>query len=469
MREEAILERPPARTRIRRRILWVAILTGTIALVVLLWGTLNREPRYRGKTRAQWFPYLWDLSKGPLPGAALTNGALESFPVLWAALRAEAPGWAPQYHTLYGSLQSWVGLSLPPAVGDVYLRTRAANAVLRSAASPPFAKLVVSNWEDLPSSVRFDLVRALATEDRLQPLVARIGENLHPILSGMLTDTNLHLQTLAAYSLLRAPGLSEDDLRRIARLGRQRSSGKVNPNHYLMRLGLYRGAGRAERRVLADVLSEGQMVAEDRFQLPLCLLDPDRYPPAQYWESTGNLQRDWTRRRGVGELIAFVSQPTEEIPPDELATWLGNYLISDLESATHADRAVVMNQILEAERLGFLSNLSSGLGSRSRWLDGLAEGFSASSPRVRLAAAMAIVRLRGTSLAFVAAATSALLRGQDPEVMLRILTAAKVVPAEVASLVHTLAAGEMPDGWREVPRGLSEAAQALVTAAASSN
>ena len=369
------------------------------------------------------------------------------------------------YHSIPATLQAI--LNLPPSGGTNLIRAEAARALLRSSSVPSFAALVVSHWRELPGEKRLELIQSLAMEERLQPLAPRMDENLSPILRGTLIDKNPDLQTLAAYSLLRVPGLSEDDLRRIARLGLRLPSGMVRPSDYRIRLALYRGAGMAGRRVLAEVLSEGQAVAEDRTQLALCLLDPDRFSPAQYWESTGNLQRDAFRRRAVWELMDFVSKTANAEPLDELATWLGRYLVSDLESQIQRDQAATRNRFLDDDRMRFLANLSGGSGSNSRWMDGLAGGLSASSSRVRLASAMAIVRIRGTSPEFVAAATSALLRQQDPVVMLRILAGAMVVPQEVASLVRTLAAGETPAGWREIPREGPEEARALLAAAAS--
>ncbi len=88
MRDGAFFQRPLNRSWIRRGFLWSGSLAALVALFFLFWGTRHREPQYLGKTQAQWFPYLWDLSKGPLPGSRLTDGAPESFPLLWSALRA---------------------------------------------------------------------------------------------------------------------------------------------------------------------------------------------------------------------------------------------------------------------------------------------------------------------------------------------------------------------------------------------
>lgn len=141
------------------------------------------------------------------------------------------------------------------------------------------------------------------------------------------------------------------------------------------------------------------------------------------------------------------------------------YLLRDIESRDHPEEALALNRQLDEDRFKFLSNQSVGLNDNARWLDAVAQGLSATSSRVRLAAAMAIVRGRGKSPAVTQAATAALLRLQDPEVMLRILTVARVLPAEVAPLVQSLAAGKTPAGWPEISTGASVEAQALLAAA----
>lgn len=461
MREESTLEEQPEQRWFRRRCLWVGMLAGILAMGLLLFGFVNREPRYQGKTSVEWFPYLWDLSKGPMPGSALTNGALGSFPVLWSALQSEPPGWTILYFGILSPLQSWI--TLPAPVSTSFIHAEAARAILQSSVSPAFAELVSSRWRELPRDLRIELISDLSTESRFQALVPKIGENLKPLLTRLLADADPDLQTLAAYVLLRVPGLSVPDLQRLGRLGRGLPSGMIQTSHYRIRLGLYRGTGVEGRRVMAEALSEGQAIAEDRVQLPLCLLDPGRFPIDEYWESTEDLQRDWQRRRAVIELIDFALS-TEGL--EELAPWFGRLLVSDITSEAHPDQAADRTRSLDGERRRILDKVSGSPASHLWCLDGLAEGLSAPSQSVRRKSAYAIARLNASSPAVTQAAAAALLRHEDTRVMLRILTQARVMPTEVAPLVQSLAAGETTDGWVDVSPAVVEAARALLTAVA---
>lgn len=462
MKEGVFSQGRPAVGRKRRRILWIGLLVVPLALCILVWRIPGREPRYLGKTRSEWFPYLWDISKGSLPGARLTNGVPESFPVLWSALQAEPPAWAGLYHAIPATLQAM--LRLPQSAGIPFIRLEASRALLRSSSSPPFAARVVALWRELNEPVRQLLILILATEGRMQPAVEGIATNLRPLLIEALTDKDPELQALAAYTLLRVPGLSEGELRQVARLGLQISSRAVSASDYWNRLTLYRGSGVAGRRCLADVVSDGHAVVEDRFQLVLCLLDPERFPPAQYWESTGDLRRDRIRRQAVGELIDYSLQ---DEPLDELAAWFGKYLVSDLESPTHPRQAADLNLGLDSDRAMLLVKLSGNSRLDVAWFDALAKALSAPSPRVQWNAGKAILRLRAGSPSIVSAATLALESHQNPLIMLRILALAKVVPPEVASLVRALAGGETPEGWSKIPPEARDAARALLAATAS--
>ena len=460
MREESTFEGQPEQPGFRRRCIWVGMLAGILALGLLLFGLLNREPRYQGKTSTQWFPYSWDLSKGPIPGASLTNGAPETFPVLWAALHAKEPAWSSLYFGILSPLHTV--LKLPPPLSVAFLHAEAARAILKSSVSPPFAELVGEHWRELSWNLRVELISDLGNERRMQAFVPQVGENLKPILLRLLEDKDPHLQTLAAYVLLRVRGLPEPALQRLGRIGRGLPSGMVQTSDYRIRLGLYRGSGMEGRRILAEALSGGQAVAEDRVQLYLCLLDPVRFPPDQYWESTGSLLRDWTRRRVVVELIEFALGSGGA---DEIGVWLGKLLVSDLRFTDRPEKEGIWNRTLNSERLRILGSIGAAIGPNPQWMDGLVSGLSATSPRVRTAAAKAIVAGRGATPTVLAAATAGLLRRQDPELMLRILTVAKVVPPEVAPLVQKLAAGETPAGWPPSSDTLIDEARMLLTAA----
>ena len=448
---------PPSRFRARHFAAF--LLAGTLlGLMGLVWLQNSREPRYRGKTSTQWFPYLWDFSKGPIPGAVLTNGAPESFPMLWSGLRKETPNWIGRCAALVNAFRA--NRKTLPGTTFFDVQTELERALLRSAQSRSFADLVASHWMELREVTRRELLQALAGDLRLGSIAPRVAENLEPILYPLLSSQDLESQQLAARLLLQLPNLQIEQLRRIARVGLSFPSGAWPYSQFWPSLYSFGGAGMAGRRAVAEVLAEQPEMHGDRFRLPLCLLDPERYPASGYWEPSGDLQRDLTRRVAVGEGIHLLAGGRLE----EFAPWLEGYLLRDIESRDHPEEASVLNRKLDEDRFRFLSNQSVGLNDNSRWLDAVSKGLAATSARVRLAAAMAIVRGRGKSPAVTQSATAALLRRQDPEVMLRILTLAKVVPPEVAPLIQKLATGETPVGWPSVSSDVTDEARALLGA-----
>lgn len=300
----------------------------------------------------------------------------------------------------------------------------------------------------------------LAYEYQRSPLSPEGVRNLEPVLFPLLEDSDTELQILAAASLLRALDLPLERLRRIAQLGVSIGSGTFPAGFFLPRLILYDGAGPEGRRAVAEVLAGGKEIHGERFTMPVFLLDPERHSMGEFWESTGELQRDLSRRQALGEWIDVLSGGRLE----SFAPWLEGYLLRDVESREHPEEALILNQRLDDGRFRLVSGLGGGLPENSRWGNALAKGLSASSPRVRLAVAMAMVRSRARSPEVEAAATAALLRRQDPEVMLRILTVAKVVPDEVAPLIHQLADGETPGGWPPVSSDVADDARALLAA-----
>ena len=305
MTDESTLGGEPARRWIRRRWIRAGMLAGVLALGGLLFGIPNGEPRYRGKTSSQWFPYFWDFSKGPIPGAALTNGAPESFPGLWSSLREETPKWVELYEALVNELS--VKWKTPRGRNFYDVQAEMKLAVLRSAASRPFANLVVSNWMELPDLKRRYLLHGLVNDVRLVPIAPDVVANLESVVSPLLSTEDPECQWLAASLLLHLPKLQTEQLRRIARVALAFPSGSWRENQFWPRLYRYRGAGMPGRRGVAEVLAERPELHGDPFRLRLCLLDPERYPASGYWEPSGDLQRDLTRRLAVGEAIHFLA------------------------------------------------------------------------------------------------------------------------------------------------------------------
>ena len=458
MEEEPNLKGATARAGVGRWLVWGVVVAGTILLLVLGPSFLDRQPRYLGKTSTQWFPYFWDCAKGPLPGAALTNGVPASFPVLWRAVGLEPPRWVEWVREFSSVLATKA--ANPPGMAVFDSRTETDMTFLKNCASRPFADLVVLHWGELAGFRRRDLLIRLALDSRLTPQAADVSRNLQPALFPLLTDPDKDLQFFAAASLLHAPNLPDDSLRRIAGIGVSLRSGTYRSSQFLPKLVMYHGAGAAGRRVLADALASETGVQVDRFLMPVFLLDPEQHPIGEYWKSTGDPQRDWTRRKAVGEWI----DQLDTGGPEEFAPWLEGYLLRDVESREHPEEAKALNQSFDEERFRFLSGVGRRLSDTPRWESALTQGLLATSPRVRMAAGMALVRGRGKSPTVLGAAAAALLRHQDPEVMLRLFAGAKVLPPELVPLVKSLAAGESPPGWPPISSDVKEDAQALLAA-----
>ena len=440
----------------------VALVLLVLALLVVAGGFLIvqrlQPPRYLGKAALEWFPEIPIGGVGMTdPPEALTRGDPEALPMLVAATWDEKE-WTRTLIRIFPTrliaalVRRWIGPNLSMR------QYHATRALCLSASSPLFAEALADRLDELPTAVQLDLEWIPEPHSR-----ALIESRLRPLLEETLRTGRFEDRLAVGFRLMRYPSLSDETLRNLFWVAEEMLDPEAPPTRQLQNFrGFLLRAG-ALGPVSEDVTSRlrrqlPRLSRKARLELRMALtrLNPTAFPVSGLLADAGNPDEAFAQFEAactVLKLAADEGLPAENLRPI-LELCLRFYGQAEQSDAIARDKASVL--IRYANR--------SFLELEAPWLETFALGLDDPRKAVRHASAGTLYQLKVSTPSVLDRVVRLLEQGREPELSLRILTGAGLIPARVEMLVRTMAAGEIPKEWVPEPEfdgNLGEAASSI--------
>lgn len=253
-----------------------------LAVVLLVWVSGNRGPRYQGHGVSYWFPRLGNHPLRSEPWQQLTNPAPEVLPLLVAAANQHDHRLARAYQWLHGKLAgNRLGQTLPSLQSAASVQREVAEILVRVPLTRAWSEALTNHYEQFPEFVRQTALRTLANAPQHEEITA-------PLLLRLLTSTNDTLRYQAARDLLDLPQAGARALPTVVQAFASWPASKWTqdqgwpPQPIALRLAALGPRAGAAMPLLQQWSTSGIPALEASAVVALAAVDPERFP----WKST---------------------------------------------------------------------------------------------------------------------------------------------------------------------------------------
>ena len=424
-----------------RHVLGGVLLLALVGMLAREWGLRRNEPRYLGRTEREWFPLS---SQGALPAVQLTAAPPEALPMLIAALHRPDSRLVDWWNGIADRAPDIRGVEFH-VIAPTQVRYFAIQAMIQSASRPDFARALTERFDGLTEDDQFGILHELGN----LPTPRESIHQLSPVLVRCLEKRQRFHARLAGLALFKEPALARRHVAQLVSIvTEKRMRDSVFVPIFLNRLGdlgsvdaqdvqpLVQAVQALSTNATHDVLARRNRIFG---LIALSRLDPVQFPPAGFLGGASDQADRNARVELLGQLL--VEKVRESLLPTDLAVWIEQFL--GFDGFDRLDASPIERGAHQGQALEILNRLSRMTRVSPELQDTVLGGMKSPSPSVRRATAVALAQIRHPTPKVVDRAAALLLDGWEPDLMVRVLSNARMIPNSARGLVDSLESGDM--------------------------